>query len=204
MKGTILILGTALALASCAGSGKVAKVKQDQGVTERKKLSCADVHVPENTPHIDWYEENKSVLEKSDEMLVLPKNYKVYSLDSAQVVAFFNSIQGGSSVSTVLPLPAPANCQLFSITYDRKEGAKLPPGLIVAAGEGQGQKAMLNWYRGNLTAHITWFGLQYEMMTITAAGEPYILVYEKMPPPPNPKKNNEENVPEIIELRYDK
>lgn len=199
-----LIAAIVLGLVSCKGSSKVTSAGQGQNTTERKKLSCADVHVDMNTPHLDWFEESKSVLNQADEMLVLPKNYKVFSLDTAQLNTFFNAVQSGNTVITVLPLPTPAGCRLFTVSNNLKEGAKIPPGMIMAVGESNGQKAALNFYRGNLTAHINWFDIPYEMMTVKAKGQPYVIVYEKMPPPPDPRVNKEDSQPEIIELRYNK
>jgi hypothetical protein len=201
-KGLLVIL-TTLGLASCKGSSEVKTAARDNG-TERKKLACADVHVDMNTAHIDWYEENKSVLNTSGEILVLPKNYKIYGVDTSQLRSFFNAVQAGNTVITVLPLPSPADCQLFTVNNNLKEGAKVPQGMIMAAGESNGQKAALNYYRENLTAHINWFDIQYEMMTVKANGLPYIVVYEKTPPPPDPNKNRKEEKPELIELRYNK
>ncbi len=204
MMRIVLIGAIALGLASCKGSSKVASARQDQNTTERKKLSCADVHVDMNTPHLDWFEENKAVLNKANEVLVLPKNYKVFSLDTAQFNSFFNAVQSGNTVITVIPLPAPADCQLFTFTNNMQKGAKLPQGMIMAVGESNGQKAALNYYRENLTAHINWFDMKFEMMTVKANGLPYVIVYEKMPPPPDPHKNKNDDKPEIIELKYDK
>ncbi len=204
MMRIVLMAAIVLGLASCKGSSRVTSARQDQNTTERKKLACADVHVDMNTPHIDWYEENKSVLNASSEILVLPKNYRIYGVDTAQLRSFFGAVQSGNTVITVLPLPSPADCQLFTVSNNLKQGAKVTPGMIMAAGESNGQKAALNYYKENLTAHINWFDMKYEMMTIKAKGLTYIIVYEKMPPPPDPNKNKNEDKPEIIELRYDK
>lgn len=200
----LLIAIIALGFASCKSGSKVTSAGAEQNTTGRKKLSCADVHVDMNTPHLDWFEENRSVLNRSGEVLVLPKNYKVFSLDTVQLNMFFNSVQTGNRVVTVLPLPSPADCQLFTVTNNLDKGAKLPPGMIMAVGESKGQKAALTYYRKELTAHINWFDIHYEMMTVKAGGVPYVIVYEKMPPPPDPRKNQQNQQPEIIELRYDK
>lgn len=203
MKKVILAITLTLGLAACKGSSEVKNAVRDNG-TERKKLACAEVHVDMNTTHIDWYEENKSVLNASSEILVLPKNYKIYGVDTSQLSSFFAAIQSGNTVSTVLPLPTPAGCQLFTLNNNVKNGAKIPQGMIIAAGECNGQKATFNYYRQSIAAHIDWFDIQYEMMTVRAKGLPYIVVYEKMPPPPDPNKNQQQDKPEIIELRYDK
>lgn len=204
MKGIILISGLAIGMVSCAGSSKVTKVKQEQKGTERRKLSCGDLHVDMNTPHLDWHEENRSVLNKTDEVLVLPKDYKVYSVDSAQLSSFFSAIQGNSVVTTVLPLPAPAGCRLFDVKNDVKKDAAVPVGMTIASGESNGQKMTMSFYRNNLIAHINWFDIKYEMMTVKAGGNPFIIVYEKAATPPDTRKTQEETKPEIIELRYDK
>lgn len=199
----LLVIAVALGLASCKGSSEVKSAARDNG-TERKKLACAEVHVDMNTTHIDWYEENKSVLNASSEILVLPKHYRIYGVDTAQLSSFFAAIKAGKTITTVLPLPPPADCQMFTVSNNLKDGAKIPQGMIMAAGESNGQKVAMNYYRENLTAHIDWFDMKYEMMTVRAKGLPYIIVYEKMPPPPDPNKNKGDIKPEIIELRYDK
>lgn len=199
----LLVISIALGLASCKGSSEVKTSARDNS-TERKKLACAELHVDMNSTHIDWYEENKSILNASGEILVLPKNYRVYGADTAQLRSFFTAVHTGQTVSTVLPLPSPAGCQLFTVNNNKKEGTKIPQGMVMAAGESNGQKAALNYYRESLTAHINWFDMKYEMMTVKVKGLPYVVVYEKMPPPPDPNKNKQEDKPEIIELRYDK
>lgn len=199
----ILIATIALAMASCKGSSEVKSAVREHE-TERKKLACAQVHVDMNTPHLDWHEADKSILNSTGEILVLPKNYKIYGVDTAQLRSFFGAVQSGNTVITVLPLPSPAGCQLFTVSNNPEEGAKIPPGMIMAAGECNGQKAAFNYYRENLTAHVNWFDIQYEMMTVKAKGLPYVIVYEKMPPPPDPNKNLQDAKPEIIEFKYNK
>lgn len=203
MMRNVLIAALALGLASCKGSSKVTSARQDQNTAERKKLACAQVHVDMNTPHIDWYEADKSILNSTGEILVLPKNYKIYGVDTTQLGSFFRAAQAGNTVITVLPLPSPAGCQLFIVNNPEERG-KIPQGMIKAAGESNGQKATFNYYRENLTAHVNWFDIQYEMMTVKAKGLPYVIVYEKMPPPPDPNKNQQEAKPEIIEFKYNK
>lgn len=199
----LLLITIVLGLASCKGSSEIKTAGRDNG-SERKKLACADVHVDMNTTHIDWYEENKSVLNASSEILVLPKSYKIYGVDTSQLRSFFAAIESGKTASTVLPLPSPAGCQLFTMSNNLKDGEKIPHSMIMAMGESNGQKAALNYYRENLTAHINWFDLKYEIMTVKANGLPYMVVYEKTPPPPDPNKNRKEQKPELIELRYNK
>ncbi len=199
MRG-LLIITIVLGLASCKGSSEVKSAPRDSNA-ERKKLACADVHVDMNTTHIDWYEENRSVLNASSEILVLPKNYRIYGVDTAQLRSFFAAVHAGRTLATVLPLPSPAGCQLFTVSNNLNDNAKIPPGMIMAEGESNSQKAALNYYRESLAAHIDWFDIQYEMMTVRANGLPYIIVYEKMPPPQDPNKNLKEEKPEIIEFR---
>ncbi|HEY9178478.1 MAG TPA: hypothetical protein VIN07_12340 [Flavipsychrobacter sp.] len=200
----LLIAIIALGFASCKSGSKVTSAGQEQNTTGRKKLSCADIHVDMNTPHLDWFEENRSVLNKSGEVLVLPKNYKVFSLDTSQLSMFFSAVQTGNTVVTVLPLPSPADCQLFTVTSNLEKGAKLPPGMVMAVGESNGQKAAFSYYRKDLTAHINWFDIKYEIMTVWVEKSPYAIIYEKMPAPPDPRKNQQNQQPEIIELLYDK
>jgi len=206
MRLTISILTLAIGLASCSGSNKVTTAKEGGKSIERKKMACGKVHVDMNEPHLDWFEENNSILSKADEILVLPKDYKVYTIESAQLNNFFSAIQNGKTLSTVIPLPEPADCQIFTVKNNLKEGSRIPAGTTMGAGESNGQKMAISYYMGKLAANINWFDLQYEVTTVLIKGTPYILVYEKQLPPPGKTKSTNQEVtkPEFIEIQYNK
>ena len=172
-----------IVLASCQGSNKVVSANKDN-TPERKKLACAQTHVDMNTPHIDWFEEESNVFNKAPEIIVLPKNYKVYSVDRSKLDTFFNTIKSRQTVTTALPLPSPAGCQLFEVKNNLKEGARIPPSLTMGLGIAQEQKAALSYnsYNGEMVVHIDWFGLFYEISPVTANNKRYYIVYEKEPP----------------------
>lgn len=206
MRLTASIIALTIGLASCTGSSKVATTNSNSAKAERKKMACADVHVEMSSTHLDWFTENSSILSKSDQVLVLPKAYKVYSIDSAQLSTFFKAVQKGETVNTVVPLPAPADCQLFTIVNNVKKDTNTPGGMISAAGEGKGQKMTLSYYNGYLTGNINWFDIAYEIQTTTVNKQPYFIVYAKQPPPENKNKNNNPaaSQPQIIDITYDK
>lgn len=175
--------------ASCKGSDTLSSDNNSKE-PERKKLACADTHVDMNTPHIDWFEENNSILNKADELVVLPKNYQVYGADTAKMNAFFKAIKNGQTVSTVIPLPKPAGCQVFKASNNVKDHAKIPRGLTLALAEAQGQKAALSYNGQQLIGHIDWFGLPYEIKPIRANNKTYYIVYTKEIVEPTTNKNN--------------
>ena len=206
MRKIACIVFLSMAIASCKSSSKSTASENGQNTTERKKMACSDVHVEMNEPHLDWYTENSSVLSRSKEVLVLPKDYKVYSGDSTHLADFFDAIKNNKPAKTVLPLPQPAGCRLFTVTNDIKEGNRLPTGMVMAAGESMGQKAAFNYYNNKLTIHVNWFDIEYELITIPIEGQNYYIVYEKMPPPENKNKdkNPEKSQLQLTEILYDK
>ena len=206
MRKIAYIVFLSLTIASCKSSSKSTSSANAQSTTERKKMVCGDVHVDMKEPHLDWYAENNSVLSRSKEVLVLPKEYKVYSVDSTHLVEFIDAIKNNKSAKTVLPLPQPAGCRLFTVTNDTKEGTRLPSGMIKAAGKCMEQTAALNFYNNNLTIHVNWFDIEYELITKQIEGENYYIVYEKMPPPENKNKDKDpaKSQLQLTEILYDK
>lgn len=204
MKSFVPVILLCIFIASCAGSNKTNNSAAH--VDTRKKAVCGNLHVEMDKAHIDWYAENESILQSSEKVLVLPKKYRIYSNDSAQAAGFFRSIASGENVKTAIPLPEPAGCQLFSVKNQAEDKRKMIPGAVMATGEAKGQGLTLSYYRGDMTAHINWFDLEYEMITVPIKGVKYYIIYEKMPPPVNNKKNENTEVakPEIIEFKYDK
>lgn len=178
MRQSVIFLLSVTLLAACTGSSKVTDTG-DGSKTSRRKAECSKLHVDMNSPHLDWYEVDKSVLYKSNEILVLPKSYKVYNIDTAQLNAFFNSIADGQKINTAVPLPSPADCQLFTIKLRQKRGTSLD-----ATGESMGQKIIMAYTNGKLSGLVNWFDIEYEIQTQIIQGMTYVLVYTKMPPPP--------------------
>ncbi|MCB0697160.1 MAG: hypothetical protein KDC07_07330 [Chitinophagaceae bacterium] len=206
MKLKTFILILTLALASCKGSNKVVTTNNTGNSEIRKKIACGKEHVEMNKAHIDWFEANNSILNKSTEVLVLPKDYKVYSIDTSQATVFFNTVGSGATATTVIPLPSPADCQVFTVKNNVKEGAHVTKGATMAVGECKGQTMGISYYMGKVAANVNWFGIEYELKTMFIQGEPYVIVYSKMPPPENNNKNKDKakTEPEVIEIRYDK
>lgn len=200
MRRIITILITATTLLSCTGTNKVADVQQ-KGNTQRRKAACGKVHVDMNKPHIDWYEADKSALYKSTEAIVLPKDYKVYTTDTAQLTGFLNALNNGSKMEMVVPLPAPADCQVFTIHKYKDPKA---PG-IIAEGESKSQKIYLSLNKGMINGWVKWFEIEYRIIAQRIEGIPYYIVYTKVDMPENKtQKESSTNNYELKKVRYDK
>ncbi len=178
MKQTGIIVLIALTIASCRAGRETANSDIQQN---NRKVACADIHVDMGQAHIDWFEEKSNVLNKSKELIVLPKEYKVYSVDSTQIAEFFNKIHDqGATLSSVVPLPEPAGCRLFEFRNNIKEGATPPAGHIFTYGVCLEQKMMLNCDRyGTMHGFVEWYELLYEIMPVKANGTTYYVVYQK-------------------------
>lgn len=206
MRRSVFILSVAIALASCKGSNKVATV-DDSGNITRKKTACSKLHVDMNKPHLDWYEADKSILNKSNEILVLPKDYKVYTIDTAQAREFFSALQNGQILNTAVPLPAPADCQLFTVKKHRfKNEQKNIAGAVMAKGDSKGQELVIGFYQNMIEANVNWFDIEYEIKAKKIQGIPYMIVYTKMPPPVQNTDQKAKERPQlkIVERKYDK
>lgn len=169
-------------------------------------MACADVHIDMNTPHLDWVIESNHVLNKADRVLVLPKDYYTYSIDSAQLTTFFQAVNKGGMLKTVIPLPKPAGCQVFTVHNNIPEGSNYPGAAFTATGDAMGQKLMVGYGDGTLSAQVNWFDINYEVMTVTVQGAPYFIVYAKQPPAENKNidRNPANTMPQIQEIKYDK
>lgn len=197
MRRSIIFLAQVILLASCTGSSKTATTTGGKQA-DRKKAECSKLHVDMNQPHLDWYEADKDVLNKSNEILVLPKDYKVYTIDTAQLSTFFSTIDAGQSLNTAMPLPAPAGCQLFTVKLRQKRGTT-----VYATGESMGQQVNMSLNNGLLFGMVNWFDIEYEIRSQKILGQTYTLVYEKMPPPPQDTTKPKPHI-QLRELRYDK
>lgn len=204
MRKVYILALVALGWASCTGSNKVAKDDNGNNVTNRTKAACGNLHVDMDKPHIDWFETDKSVLSKSSEILVLPKEYKVYSVDTAQLNNFFAAIEKGQTVVSAFPLPKPAECQLFTLKAPKNKTPGLDmPGAVTAQGECKGQKMNLTYHNGKAGAYVNWFDIKYRISTILIEGLPYLIIYEQQTPPPI-QNGNKTSSPKIMQIRYDK
>lgn len=182
--GTVCII---MSLTACRGTNEATTNATDTNKVVRKKTACSKLHVDMNQPHLDWYETDKTILHKANEILVLPKDFKVYSIDTAQLNSFFNSIGNGQTAVTAVPLPTPAECQLFTVALNKQ--AKNTGNTIVAIGKAKEQDLFINYFNNNMKAIIDWFDIKYEITSVSVQGLPYFIVYEKAPPPIDTNKN---------------
>lgn len=205
MKQIIYILVIAAGLASCNGSNKVSKVNGDKSDISRKKPVCGKLHVDMNEPHLDWYEEDNSVLTKSTELLVLPKEYKVYSIDTAQLNTFFNAIANKQTVRTTVPLPKPADCQLFVVRQHNFKAAKSSATVTTAKGIANDQELALKYQQGNMEGYISWFDIDYQIITKFINGQPYFIVYTKqqLPTTAEDAKTKSPETPQMAPIHRD-
>lgn len=197
MKRIVYILVAGLLLSSCTSVEKSTSTTDTNDV-KRKKSACGNLHVDMEVPHLDWFEENKSILNKSKEVLVLPKDYKVYTIDTTQLHNFFEALENKQNVATVVPLPKPAACQLFKIKpYKDERTTSVVPDAITGIGEAQGQKMVIGYSKskGLIDAHIDWFEIAYKVTTVMIENRPYFIVYEKVYTLPQPDLTKQQKEP---------
>lgn len=201
-----LLLLLIVGLAACKGTNKV--VSATEGTKDvKKKVACAGVHINEEQPHLDWFPENASVFNDSKEVVVLPKEYKIYSVSPVQMQAFFNALDSDPTkeLTTVIPLPKPADCQVFTVRKHEVAGSKPLPGVVLTMGKAKGQEMELDYKDGKMVAHVIWFGLTYEVYPVSNGSQTYYVVYEKQKVT---NENNKPPVPEqkvkLEELKYDR
>lgn len=200
-KAGIIVLITA-ALAACKGSETVTKNTADNS---KKKVACADLHFDMGKPHIDWFEEKKSVFNNSEKILVLPKEYKVYSVDSAQVAEFFKYCSmPGTKLESVVPLPKPADCRLFTFQNNSNDGANIPAGNAYTVGECLEQKMMLNYVNGQMKGLVEWYGIMFELLPIVVPivthNKTYYILYQKQMPKEDDVEKIEKQTRQLNEM----
>ena len=176
MKYPGLILALTLGLAACTGTNKV---KDDSTAGTKKKVACAKTHIDEGAPHIDWFDEKDEVLDGAKEVVVLPKVHKLYSISTLQADNFFNIVNNDTVLTTIIPLPQPAGCQVFTIRKHIPENARIPAGTVVTKGDALGQEAMITYSENKFYAFIKWFDNEFIVTPITAHEQTYYLVYTK-------------------------
>ncbi|MCB0698379.1 MAG: hypothetical protein H6551_12450 [Chitinophagales bacterium] len=170
----VLIIVT---LAACKGTDKMTSATD--GRTVKKKAACGNMHIDMGQPHLDWYEENASVFNNAKEVVVLPKEYKVYSIDSVQLARFFTAINRNNTLSTVVPLPKPADCRIFDMRNNLAPNFKPQPNTGQAIGKSADQEMILIYTNGKIEGLIKWFELKYAINTVQANGRSYYIVYTK-------------------------
>lgn len=199
-----LILVAAIALQGCKGSNTVTTTNGDTK-REKIKLACGDMHVDPGKKHLDWKVENSSVFTQAKEVLVLPREYGLYSLDSTQMAEFFYALKNNQDLQleTVLPLPAPADCQMCTIRKFVKDGYQDVGTTITATGDCGEQELRATYVNGVLNMRIKWYDLDYAVTPVTANGKTYYIVYTKAADKSKQDQARPSN-PEIVELKYDK
>lgn len=192
----ILIAGFSLAiLGSCKGTDKLSNSGSKQVA---KIVACSNVPIDLGKPHIDWYEEKRSVLISSnnrDNVLVLPKEYEVYSISNTQVAQFFTAVKGGEQLQMVVPLPYPSGCRAFSMVQD-KEGA------TQQLTNTERQYKLKVAYDGNIIGgYATVDDETYRLMPVKNNDKWYCVIYKK-----EKRMSNDNAVPkgQVIKKRYDK
>ena len=173
MKRTGYFVLIALVLASCKSTDKVTSATGSK--SQKKKVACGDMHVDMGQAHIDWYEENASVFNNVQEVVVLPKEYKVYAADSAQVANFFAAINDNQTVSTVVPLPKPADCRIFTMK-NNAPGKQSGDNSITARGKSADQQMIMIYKDGKIEGEVAWFELTYSINTVEANDKLYYIV----------------------------
>lgn len=113
---TVAALGL-LMLGACKVGDKVASNNTKQMT---RVASCGDIPIDLAKPHIDWYKESRSVLNtnSTDNVMVLPKEYEVYSLNKTQIETFFAASAAGEQLNLVVPLAYPVGCKSFPMKND--------------------------------------------------------------------------------------
>lgn len=200
---SIICIGL-LTLGACKGTDKVSS----GGKQKTKVVACSNVPIDLGKPHVDWYEEDKSVLDSADEMLVLPKEYKIYSISNKQLDDFYTSINSGEQLTMVVPLAGDAGCQTFTMHKDSITSAqvkKMYPNTQMLKGI-SGTSVLNVAYDGSTMNALATVGSdQYNVMPVKAKSAWYCIVYKKAEVKVD--KEQRSNVPNegvIIQNRYDK
>lgn len=191
----ILIAGFSLAiLGSCKGTDKLSNSDSKQVA---KTVACSNVPIDLGKPHIDWYEEKKSVLanNNTDNVLVLPKEYEVYSISNTQVAQFFTAVKDGEQLQMVVPLPYPSECKAFTMEQDTQ-------GPTQQLTNTERQYKLKVAYDGNIIGgYATVDEETYRLMPVENNDKWYCVIYKK-----EKRKSNVNAMPkgQVIQRRYDK
>jgi hypothetical protein len=185
IKGTALVILALISL-SCKSTRKTASATgTGNTATVSKKVACAEQVKESSQPHLDWIIEENSVLDNLT-TLSRPSSYRVYSLDSLQLRAFFYSAKGTEgkpgNAKTVLPLPTPFECRTYALTESNAMSPKLRekyPDIVSLKGTDESGKAdaRLDYDGSKVRGQIMWNKEVYLISAVKNNGKTYYMVY---------------------------
>lgn len=204
---TIAILGAMLA--ACNSSEKLTS-NNEGGKTTKKKVACADMHIDMGKAHLDWVKEKESVLQDDSKLVVLPKEYTVYSIGNGQLTTFFEAVKNNTDVQpleTVVPLPY--GCIVFPVkerTDISLQMRKMYPNTTLLVGEKDGYELNLSFDGTKMSGRVKSATQQYDIMPMVANGYVYYMVYEKAQEMEANKEGAYKEIPKMKshKIRYDR
>ena len=173
-----LILTASVGLVACSSSKNSGTSSKTN--TSRQTIACAEQHITGN--HLDWHPVDNGAV-TFPKGAKLPTDYKIYTLDTAQVSGFFKS--SSKSWKTVLPLPEPTGCQISSLKESSAMSEELKqkfPNTVSLQGQidGNAQSDVRLDYDGKRLRGMVRVGSeQYVISPVENAQVLYYLVFNK-------------------------
>lgn len=185
LKQYMVLMAGLVLMGACRGSQNVATKAKKAGDISSNSSAC-NVAVAAGNPVLNWKTENNSVLKETT--MTLPANYKLYSLDSAELKAFFSAAKMSkedSKAEIVIPLPAPWGCKVFSVFESgtmSEELRKRFPDIVTLKGmdkETPLSDIRLEYNGSMMQGQVTRDGETYYIKPVTNNNMFYYMVYSK-------------------------
>jgi hypothetical protein len=189
---------------SCKTSQKTASAAKKA----TRPVACAGLAI--TSIHFDWIIEKDDALSGYTER-PLPKEYKVYSIDSTQLAAFFNYAQehpNDSGLQISVPLPDPQGCRVFDVPNIKVRPGKdntFMTGLTGTDAEIKENTIKMNFDGQQIHASVNWFSMLYVVLPVVYNTKIYYLLYSRASAPPTstrPAKNSA--IPNVYKPMFNK
>jgi hypothetical protein len=181
------------------------------GTTSKKgntSIACSGLEI--TNPHFSWMNEKDDALNGYTEK-PLPKDYKVYSIDSTQLVNFFTYAKThpkDTSLKILIPLPSPIGCQLFVLpilkTRSNHDNTFEMTGMWGTGIENKDNKIKINYDGKKLLANVIWDHSYYSALPINYNEKTYYIIYLRKDMVPNNNTPKKTYSPKLTAPLFDK
>ena len=184
LKQYAFLLTGLILMSACRSTHKTTATNRKSG--NGSNGSFCNIIVATGNPVVSWKKENDNVVKETT--ITLPADYKVYSVDSADLKAFFSAAKlskENSRAEIIIPLPVPLGCRVFTVFESGTMSPELRerfPDIVTLKGadkESPLSDIRLEYNGRMMQGQVTHDGETYYVKPVTVKDRFYYLVYSK-------------------------